>query len=337
MFGKSDIGGHRTSKEVELRKIKNKNNMKMKFILLLIFVVVLNIFLIQPVLALNLNFPLPTGYTVATSTIAGYIGTIYRFAIGISGILAVGMIVAGGIYISVSGAVDKQAEGKDMIISAVWGLVLLFGSYIILNTINPRIVNLTSGTEQIAGLEKVGSFLPSVACQQLSSGVTAAPCTKYTNGSPTTDTGGRCNCLNYCASNITKPPCTVSATSTENCTLCVQAKPFCNETDPDWRRCKPMRISVATDTTYKIINCTYAGECFLDTERRFQASYSDFTIKQGGEVRQYPFYPKNAPIKSNGRIDYPFCLNYAFRISAASTTYDRGGTVGLIACPNPPK
>jgi|GEM_PF-1487174 len=76
-----------------------------------------------------------------TASIPNYIRRLYQFAIGISGILAVGMMVAGGILYTVSGgSPDKQNEGKDMIFSALWGLGLLFGAYVILNTINPQLV-----------------------------------------------------------------------------------------------------------------------------------------------------------------------------------------------------
>lgn len=76
-----------------------------------------------------------------SKSIPNYIKRLYQFAIGISGILAVGMMVAGGILYTVSaGSPDKQNEGKDMIFSALWGLALLFGAYIILNTINPGLV-----------------------------------------------------------------------------------------------------------------------------------------------------------------------------------------------------
>lgn len=78
-----------------------------------------------------------------SQSIPNYIRRVYQFAIGISGILAVGMIVAGGIFYTVSaGKPDMQNEGKDMIFSALWGLALLFGAYIILNTINPRLTEL---------------------------------------------------------------------------------------------------------------------------------------------------------------------------------------------------
>jgi len=99
----------------------------------------------------DINFPCPTGVTncqniseqTGSTGIVQYIIRLYQFGIGIVGIIAVGMIVAGGIYISTSGAVDKRSEGKDMITSAILGIVLLFGSYIILRTINPDLVNLS--------------------------------------------------------------------------------------------------------------------------------------------------------------------------------------------------
>lgn len=75
--------------------------------------------------------------------ISAYLVRLYSFGLGISGILAVGMIVVGAIYRSISGgSPDKISEGNDMIKSALWGLLLLFGSYLILKTINPVLVEL---------------------------------------------------------------------------------------------------------------------------------------------------------------------------------------------------
>lgn len=91
------------------------------------------------------------------NSIINYLIRLYSFAVGIAGILALGMIVAGAIMISVSGAVDKKKEGKDMIQSAIWGIVLLLGSYLILNTINPRITQLSE-----PGIVSVSNFATSV-------------------------------------------------------------------------------------------------------------------------------------------------------------------------------
>lgn len=91
----------------------------------------------------NVDFPCPTGSCAAPTNIPDYFNTIYQFALGISGLLALGMIVAGGVRYTVSaGNSSQQSEAKSMITSAIWGLVLLFGSYLILNTINPQITKM---------------------------------------------------------------------------------------------------------------------------------------------------------------------------------------------------
>ncbi len=82
------------------------------------------------------------GCVESRTSIPNYILRFYQFGVGIAGILAVGMIVVGAITISLSGAIDKQKEGKDMIKNAIWGVVLLLGSYLILNTVNPELTKL---------------------------------------------------------------------------------------------------------------------------------------------------------------------------------------------------
>ncbi len=80
------------------------------------------------------------------TTLQGYIQVFYQFALAIGGILAVGMIVAGSIYISISGSVDKEREGRSFITSALLGLVILLGAFLILKTLNPNLTTLTPPT-----------------------------------------------------------------------------------------------------------------------------------------------------------------------------------------------
>lgn len=98
----------------------------------------------------NVDFPCPTnpglGSCPPTTDIPSYLNNLYRFAVGIAGLLALGFIVAGGVYYTVSaGSSDKQREAKSMISSALLGIALLFGSYLILNTVNPQITRLGLG------------------------------------------------------------------------------------------------------------------------------------------------------------------------------------------------
>lgn len=74
--------------------------------------------------------------------IAQYIGGIYQFLIGIVGVVAALMIMYGGyLYITSRGDKDRAKEGRRRILNAVIGLVLAFGSYLILFVINPSLVS----------------------------------------------------------------------------------------------------------------------------------------------------------------------------------------------------
>jgi hypothetical protein len=102
----------------------------------------------------------------AGAGIGDYINRIYTWSLGVGAVLAVGMIVWGGIYISVSGAIDKQGEGKSMVTNAILGLVLLFGSFLILNTVNPQIVALSdpgAGDDRFRPLTALAVACPDLA------------------------------------------------------------------------------------------------------------------------------------------------------------------------------
>lgn len=111
----------------------------------------------------NVDFPCPDGSfglgnCQPNDSIPNYLNNIYKFAVGIAGLLALGMIVAGGVYYTVSaGSSDKQKDAKDMITSALFGVGLLLGSYLILKTINPQIVTLDLNFTNIEGgsLQKI--------------------------------------------------------------------------------------------------------------------------------------------------------------------------------------
>lgn len=87
--------------------------------------------------------PLPGLGTINTAQgLPPYIRTIFRLAIGIAGVIAVIIIVWAGIEYMMSDIVFKKEDAKSRIWSALGGLVLLIGSVVILNTINPDLLNL---------------------------------------------------------------------------------------------------------------------------------------------------------------------------------------------------
>ncbi|MCD6232973.1 hypothetical protein J7J81_01135 [bacterium] len=76
----------------------------------------------------------------ATSTAPQYIKYIFNFSLIIGAIIAFGALVyAGFIFLTSTGKPALLNEAKDRIFSAVLGLAILLGSFVILNTVNPRL------------------------------------------------------------------------------------------------------------------------------------------------------------------------------------------------------
>ncbi len=69
------------------------------------------------------------------------LAALFKILIVVGGLVAVAALVVGGIIYMVSDVVNKKTEAKRRIKAAVWGLVLLLASYLILNTINPQLIN----------------------------------------------------------------------------------------------------------------------------------------------------------------------------------------------------
>ena len=77
--------------------------------------------------------------------IGQYIAAIYKYAIGIVGILAGIMIVIGGLlWLTAGGAADRVSTAKSFIESSLVGLVIALTSYLLLYAINPNLVGFES-------------------------------------------------------------------------------------------------------------------------------------------------------------------------------------------------
>ena len=75
-----------------------------------------------------------------TATFATYIPGIFSLMIGIAGLLAVIMIVYGGLQYLTTEAFQGKGDAKETIKNALWGLLLTIASWLILNTISPNLV-----------------------------------------------------------------------------------------------------------------------------------------------------------------------------------------------------
>ena len=107
------------------------------------FVVILSIFFTITARAVNINVNIPGASAVSNGDPVGMVANFYSFALLISGILAFGAIVWGGVqYALAAGNPSGQSEGKDWIMGALLGLLLLAGASLLLNTINPDLIKL---------------------------------------------------------------------------------------------------------------------------------------------------------------------------------------------------
>lgn len=66
---------------------------------------------------------------------------IYKYLMGLVGVVAVGVIMYGGVLRTMSADPAKVRQSTEYIKNALKGIVLLFGAQVLFNTINPNIVN----------------------------------------------------------------------------------------------------------------------------------------------------------------------------------------------------
>ena len=97
----------------------------------------------QLAIQINPNIPGTSPSTTAGGWIGGFVINFYQFALLIAGLLALGAIVYGGVkYAASAGNPSAQSDGKEWILAAIYGLILLGAAYIILFTVNPNLVQL---------------------------------------------------------------------------------------------------------------------------------------------------------------------------------------------------
>lgn len=77
------------------------------------------------------------GLQESTSNINDYLKALFKLGVGIGATLAVLMIVLGGFKYIISELPDSKGDGKQMIQNAVFGLLMILVSWLILYTINP--------------------------------------------------------------------------------------------------------------------------------------------------------------------------------------------------------
>ncbi len=83
------------------------------------------------------------------ATAATFLPGIFKLVIGIAGLLAVVRLMYAGILYMTNDAWDQKSSAKNIIWDALSGLILAISAWVILNTINPKLVELNLNIPQI--------------------------------------------------------------------------------------------------------------------------------------------------------------------------------------------
>jgi hypothetical protein len=109
-----------------------------------------------PEMTLTNAFYVPGNEESATKTVVipwlpQYISAAYKLGVAIGSVMAAAMLMIGGMqYLTAGGNSSRVSKAKERIVDSLIGLILVLGTYVILDTMNPNLVNFSSlSVEQI--------------------------------------------------------------------------------------------------------------------------------------------------------------------------------------------
>lgn len=111
-------------------------------------IILLSLFLLLPSISsaieLNLTYPVFGEFDPSTDQdLNKLIAWFYYFIVAIAGFLAFFMLINGGfVWLTSAGNPSRIEEAKDLISSAILGLVIILASFLILQIINPELTTL---------------------------------------------------------------------------------------------------------------------------------------------------------------------------------------------------
>ena len=144
----------------------------MKFLEKILFVLCVVAVAVSPVFVfadVTINVNIPGSQAVSASNPCTTVINFYWFALMISGILAFGAIVWGGIkYFLAAGNPSGQTEGREWIMGALLGILLLASTYLVLSIINPALI--TCQIPQLSQLPQTATSSSSTVIPSSSNG-----------------------------------------------------------------------------------------------------------------------------------------------------------------------
>ncbi|MDD4333312.1 MAG: pilin [Patescibacteria group bacterium] len=102
-----------------------------------------------PQISIGSDFVAGTAKTITGTSIADYIIAIYKYAIGIVGILAAIVLMWGGVvWLTAGGSQERVKDAQEWIKASLSGLLIALCSFLILSTVNPDLTKLKSISPQ---------------------------------------------------------------------------------------------------------------------------------------------------------------------------------------------
>lgn len=92
---------------------------------------------------------LTTGAGVNSPDLANFFNALYKYLIGASAVLAIIMIMWGGMEISTQDSIGAHSEGRERITQAILGLVIVLSPVLVFTIINPAILKLSIGLKPL--------------------------------------------------------------------------------------------------------------------------------------------------------------------------------------------
>ncbi|MCK5466825.1 hypothetical protein KAI56_05025 [Candidatus Parcubacteria bacterium] len=155
---------------------------------------------------------LPGLPTEGTINLSQYVVGLYNFLLSIVGIVAVMMLIIGGMkYITAAGNASVIGDAKDTISSAIFGLLLALLSWVIVSTINPDVLFIKNPASSLVG----GYTADHGACGEWDGAV----CTCKDESVPTAAVATKEECNTACSGQVecelTEPSPCIKAGSSE--------------------------------------------------------------------------------------------------------------------------
>jgi hypothetical protein len=104
--------------------------------------------------------PIPGLTDTPTNNLATFFNNLYKFCIGAAAVLAILEITMGGFQVMSGDSITAHSDGRDRIVGAILGLVLVLSPFLIFSIINPSILSLqinTSGLQPTTGGSTTGN------------------------------------------------------------------------------------------------------------------------------------------------------------------------------------